>query len=54
MRGCDWCGEALTKRQKRCCSRSCTVRCQNRDRAREARRAKARAENIEFWLGPKG
>jgi predicted nucleic acid-binding Zn ribbon protein len=40
-RGCDWCGYPLAKRQKRCCSRACTVRCQNRDRARAARWLKA-------------
>lgn len=31
---CRWCGTLLTGRQQRFCSRACTVRQQNRDRAR--------------------
>lgn len=37
---CRWheCRAPLTPRQARFCSRACTVRQQNRDRAKEARR----------------
>jgi hypothetical protein len=33
-RRCQWCGEPLTGSQRKFCSRSCTVRQQNRSRAR--------------------